>query len=69
MIQVTVSIPVEISGYTGQRDALERHTYQMDFSREGDVVVLRDTHGAVQQTITFPLPALLAADRILRENQ
>jgi hypothetical protein len=64
---ITVSIPVKIGGYTGQRDQWEEHTYSMAVSREGANVVLQSAAGSNRARVAFPVSALEAAIKITDE--
>lgn len=67
-VALTVSIPVKIGGYTGQRDEWEESTYEMmAVTVDDDGHVIFRGGGSLQRKVSFPRDALEAALRVLAQ--
>jgi hypothetical protein len=65
-VALSVSIPVDTGGYTGQRDQWETGTQQMEVLVAGDRITLKGT-GSTQSAISFSKAGLLAALKVREE--
>jgi hypothetical protein len=66
MPDITVSIPVTLGGYTGQRDQWEEHTYNCEVTIDGDNIVLQ-SKGSFSRKFTLSQSQLEEAVRIRKE--
>jgi hypothetical protein len=68
-MNVSVSIPVEIGGYTGQRDAWESHQEDWEVKIEDDGRVLLQSHGYTKRKIWFDLEDLQRAVEFIHDRE
>lgn len=68
-VNIKVSIPVSVGGYTGQRDAWEERERNYDVSVEDDKVVLEESAGTIKRKVKFAKADLDAALRALNQLQ
>lgn len=69
-MNIAVSIPVTLGGYTGQRDQWEQHAqdYKVTYDPELKLVTL-DSGGSIQRRISFNLEELTEAVQITERHR
>ena len=60
-VKVTISIPVTLGGYTGQRDEWEAHASDFKVAVDGDMLTLTQVSGSSGTQIAVSKTTLLAA--------
>lgn len=64
-MNITVSIPVKVGGYTGQRDAWEELGHEYTVDTDGETVMLT-SNDTIRRQIKFKLEDLTKALDVLR---
>jgi hypothetical protein len=67
-VKATISIPVTVAGYTGQRDAYETMERSHEVAVMGRRVTLRDARLGSSRSFSFEMADLEAALEFLRHN-
>jgi hypothetical protein len=68
-VNVQVSIPVKLGGYTGQRDQWEEQESQWRVSGDRAEVVLEEQRGQLGRRLTFSINDLEAALRFMGQTK
>lgn len=68
-MSISVSIPVEIGGYTGQRDQWESSTHDYAVAIEDDERIVLESNGYSSRKIWFDLDDLLKAVELIKTQE
>lgn len=68
-MKVNVTIPVEIGGYTGQRDQWESYEREYKVAIEDDERIVLESNGYTKRKIWFDLGDLQAAVDFIKKQE